>query len=106
LSEVVVFGRKKKQANLSNEAASHVAAQIMGRLLMDYPQGHVITADAVAQVTDLRVLEFANEALKAGKSPAEIAAFSEFVRGVGAHLAAAYGTGGELEGTVNDLGAR
>lgn len=75
LSEGVVFGRKKKQANISNEAASNVAAQIMGRLLVDYPQGHVITADAVAQVTDLRVLEFANEALKAGKSPAEIAAF-------------------------------
>lgn len=101
-----MFGRKKKQANFSSEASSHVAAQIMGRLLMDYPRGHVITAEAVAQVTDLRVLEFTNEALKAGKSPAEVAAFAEFVRGVGDRLAAAYGAGGELEGTVNDLGAR
>lgn len=106
MSEAVLFGRKKKQGNFDNEAASHVAAQIMGRLLTDYPRGHVITEEAVAQVTDLRVLEFTNEALKVGKSPAEVAAFAEFVRGVGARLAAAYGAGGELEGTVNDLGAR
>lgn len=100
-----MFGSKKKQANF-DDARRHVAYQIMGRLLTDYPRGQVITADAVTQVTDVYVLEFSNEALKSGKSPAETAALAEVVRGVGAHIAASYGPGGEMEGTINDLGAR